>query len=301
MPQSVCLTTALPLSLAVVAERQVERDRAVAPASVSSPSHGDARRRRRSHARSSGTRCAGASGPRRRSSAWMFALSSSSSACIPPVPSRTRSERGVGRRARCSTLGSSPTSSVASQAVTWISEVVPGLRRRAGPPGPHRERAVVGPEPVRARLDRHRAEPICATRRRGELANGRRAGSSLLDGEADRRELRGDHRPRARGAVRRGRQRARDDRPDSVKAEIKVKMGAMSMTFTGTVEIVEQDAAAHRAVMRVKSREAGGQGHANATSRSRSRTAAARSTRTRRSPARRRRWARAWWSACSTR
>ena len=53
--------------------------------------------------------------------------------------------------------------------------------------------------------------------------------------------------------------------PDSVRAEIKVKMGAMSMTFTGTVEIVEQDAGAHRAVMSVKSREAGGQGHANAT------------------------------------
>jgi uncharacterized protein len=50
----------------------------------------------------------------------------------------------------------------------------------------------------------------------------------------------------------------------SVRAEIKVKMGAMSMTFTGTVEIVEQDAAAHRAVMRVKSKEAGGQGFANA-------------------------------------
>ena len=53
--------------------------------------------------------------------------------------------------------------------------------------------------------------------------------------------------------------------PDSVRAEILVKMGAMSMTFTGTVEIVEQDAAAHRVVMSVKSREAGGQGHANAT------------------------------------
>jgi uncharacterized protein len=53
--------------------------------------------------------------------------------------------------------------------------------------------------------------------------------------------------------------------PESVKAEIKVKLGAMSMTFTGTVEIVEQDADAHRAVMSVKSREAGGQGHANAT------------------------------------
>ncbi len=52
--------------------------------------------------------------------------------------------------------------------------------------------------------------------------------------------------------------------PTSVKAEIKIKMGAMSMTFTGTVEIVEQDAAAHRVLMRVKSKEAGGQGHANA-------------------------------------
>ncbi len=53
--------------------------------------------------------------------------------------------------------------------------------------------------------------------------------------------------------------------PESVKAQIKIKMGAMSMTFTGTVEIVEQDADAHRVVMSVKSREAGGQGHANAT------------------------------------
>jgi uncharacterized protein len=52
--------------------------------------------------------------------------------------------------------------------------------------------------------------------------------------------------------------------PESVRAEIKVKMGAMSMTFTGTVEVVEQDAGEHRAMMRVKSREAGGQGHANA-------------------------------------
>jgi len=52
--------------------------------------------------------------------------------------------------------------------------------------------------------------------------------------------------------------------PESAKAEIKVKMGAMSMTFTGTVEVVEQDAAEHRAVMQVKSREAGGQGYANA-------------------------------------
>jgi carbon monoxide dehydrogenase subunit G len=53
--------------------------------------------------------------------------------------------------------------------------------------------------------------------------------------------------------------------PDTVNAEITVKMGAMGLTFTGTVEVVEQDAAAHTAVMSVKAKEAGGQGHANAT------------------------------------
>ena len=52
--------------------------------------------------------------------------------------------------------------------------------------------------------------------------------------------------------------------PTAAKAEIKVKMGAMSMTFAGTVEVVEQDDAAHRALLKVKSREVGGQGHANA-------------------------------------
>ena len=88
--------------------------------------------------------------------------------------------------------------------------------------------------------------------------------------------------------------------PDSVKAEIVMKMGAMSMKFTGTVELVEQDAAAHRAVLRVKSREAGGR------ARERRRDLPAQRRRrldphaARRSPARRRRWARAWWSACST-
>jgi carbon monoxide dehydrogenase subunit G len=52
--------------------------------------------------------------------------------------------------------------------------------------------------------------------------------------------------------------------PDSVRAEILVKMGAMSLTFTGTVTITEKDPADHRAVMQVKSREAGGQGYASA-------------------------------------
>ncbi len=52
--------------------------------------------------------------------------------------------------------------------------------------------------------------------------------------------------------------------PDSAKAEIVVKMGAMGMKFTGTVSVVERDDAAHRAVLKIKSREAGGQGYANA-------------------------------------
>jgi carbon monoxide dehydrogenase subunit G len=52
--------------------------------------------------------------------------------------------------------------------------------------------------------------------------------------------------------------------PDAVKAEIKVKMGAMSMTFRGTVEVAERDVDAHRAVLRVESRDVRGQGYANA-------------------------------------
>jgi hypothetical protein len=51
---------------------------------------------------------------------------------------------------------------------------------------------------------------------------------------------------------------------ESAKAEIKVRMGAMSLTFTGTVEVAERDDPAHRAVLRIKSMEKSGQGHANA-------------------------------------
>ena len=51
---------------------------------------------------------------------------------------------------------------------------------------------------------------------------------------------------------------------ESAKAEIKVRMGAMSLTFTGTVEVAERDDPAHRAVLRIKSKEKSGQGHANA-------------------------------------
>jgi uncharacterized protein len=50
---------------------------------------------------------------------------------------------------------------------------------------------------------------------------------------------------------------------DAYKVAIKVKVGPMSMKYTGDVEIVEKDEAAHRAVMRAKAREARGQGTVN--------------------------------------
>jgi len=52
--------------------------------------------------------------------------------------------------------------------------------------------------------------------------------------------------------------------PEEAKAEILVQMGAMSMTFAGTVRLVERDDEAHRAVLKVKSKEKGGTGYANA-------------------------------------
>ena len=49
---------------------------------------------------------------------------------------------------------------------------------------------------------------------------------------------------------------------DLAKAEIKVKMGAMSMTFKGTVEVASKDVSS--ALLRVKSKDTGGSGYANA-------------------------------------
>jgi carbon monoxide dehydrogenase subunit G len=50
----------------------------------------------------------------------------------------------------------------------------------------------------------------------------------------------------------------------SVTAEVKIKLGSMSMTYTAPAEIIEQDDAAHRAVLTGKAKEAGGQGNADA-------------------------------------
>ena len=53
--------------------------------------------------------------------------------------------------------------------------------------------------------------------------------------------------------------------PTKAKAEIKVDMGSMAMTFSGPVEIIEQDAGSKRAVLRAQAKEAGGQSNADGT------------------------------------
>lgn len=51
---------------------------------------------------------------------------------------------------------------------------------------------------------------------------------------------------------------------DAVKAGVKIKLGSMSMNYSGPAEIVEKDDTAHRAVMTAQAKEAGGQGNADA-------------------------------------
>jgi carbon monoxide dehydrogenase subunit G len=51
---------------------------------------------------------------------------------------------------------------------------------------------------------------------------------------------------------------------DTYKVAIKVKVGPMSMTYNGEVEITERDEAAHRAVMKARAKESRGQGTADA-------------------------------------
>ena len=214
----------------------------VVPRSVSSPSHAEPAVGAASP-RSSGTRSPG----RLRTSSsivcWMFALSSSPSACIPPVPSRTRSDVASASSSTLVPRRRRRPSSVASQAVTWITQVVAGLGRRAGAPGPHRERRR---RRVRAGTCRSSSradlrDPRLADPTRQETAHGRRAGPLVHDGEADRRELRRDHRPRARRAVPSRAAACSRRRADRSRPRSWCKMGAMSMKFTGTVEVTEKD------------------------------------------------------------
>jgi uncharacterized protein len=50
----------------------------------------------------------------------------------------------------------------------------------------------------------------------------------------------------------------------AVTAEVKIKLGAMTMNYSGPAEIVEEDESGHRAVMNARAKEAGGQGNADA-------------------------------------
>src|SRR5919112_5808577 len=51
---------------------------------------------------------------------------------------------------------------------------------------------------------------------------------------------------------------------DTYRVAIKVKVGPMSMTYRGEVEITDRDETAHRAVMRARAKESRGQGTADA-------------------------------------
>lgn len=51
---------------------------------------------------------------------------------------------------------------------------------------------------------------------------------------------------------------------DAYKVAIKVKVGPMSMTYKGDVEITERDEESHRAVMKARAKESRGQGTADA-------------------------------------
>ena len=51
---------------------------------------------------------------------------------------------------------------------------------------------------------------------------------------------------------------------NSVKAEVKIRLGSMSMNYSGPAEIVERDDEARRAILNARAKEAGGQGNADA-------------------------------------
>ena len=201
-------------------------------------------RRRLAAPRSSGTRCSLRSRTSSSIVCSMLALSSYPSGCIPPVPSRTRSDVGS-------------TSSTMLVVVADLErrlpaddvdqEVVSGLGRGARALGPHRQGAVLRPELVRAWRDRDARSlehaPIGSRR-------GRRARASLLHREADRREL--SQRSSTSSAwCRASREPACSRRPGRTPSRRdRHQDGGDVDEFTGTVEIVEQDAEAHRMVMK---------------------------------------------------
>ena len=53
--------------------------------------------------------------------------------------------------------------------------------------------------------------------------------------------------------------------PTKADAEIAVNMGSMAMTFSGPVEIVDQDPGSKSVTLKAKTKEVGGQSHADGT------------------------------------
>ena len=227
----------------------------------------------------------------------MLALSSSPSACMPPVPSRTRSDARPRRAA----------SSIA-RVVGDLERRLPGrhvdeqvvarLGRGARRPGPHGERSMLGPKPICASLDRHCRPYSERATRPGSL----RARTMCMAVELDHpfstarlagRQLRPDPRPRPRDPVRRGRQRARAHRARLGEGRDQDQDGR-------DVDDVHRHRRGHRAGRRTRTGPScassrarpAGRDTPTRPSRSSSRRAAGRCTRTRRSPARPRRWAR---------
>ena len=254
MPQSVCLTTASPCARPSATSRSNAIGRVV-PRSVRSPSR-SARRR------SSSTR-----GRAERDVLPLehLVVDRLLDVRLVAVVERLHPAGALAhasatwRRRRASTARlvaerqrSAPRGDVDQQVVTRLRRP-----RRCGASAPRACRC-------RARGRRSRAAALCHTALEGDT-DGSRAGPHVLDGRHGRRELRTICDLELVIPCVEGGSVIEKTGADAVKAEIVVRMGAMSMKFTGTVEITEKDEAAHRAVMTVKSREAGGQGHANAT------------------------------------
>jgi carbon monoxide dehydrogenase subunit G len=89
------------------------------------------------------------------------------------------------------------------------------------------------------------------------------------------------------------------DGPESVKAQIDVRMGAMGMTFSGPVQIESADPASRTVRLKANTREVLGQSNATGDVTISVADGKARSTPSPTSAARRHRWARARWSPSS--
>ena len=184
-------------------------------------------------------------------------MSSSPRACIPPVPSTTRSDVGVGGELHARVGRLSPTTSAASQAVTWMTRSCPAFAAAPARSVCTESVALSGPS---------RCVPDWIDTRRAYRADARPKETNrwplnwITRSRRRSRSTRASPRsPTSSASCRASRAAACSRRRDRTRSRPRslMKMGAMSMKFTGTVEVAEKDAAAHRAVLRVKSREAG--------------------------------------------